>query len=197
MSQPSRTPTLFGQAATCGLMLALAVITTLALQAQPYFAAWIRGGNWMSQVGVAIAFAAAAAVASLMVLAAPKLRQMMPVPEALKQINLRGMRPVAIGIFAGVGEEALFRAALQPVLGLWLGAAVFAIAHIRTAAFSTQVSWKQLVYMINVFFAGIALGLVYEYVGLLAAILIHATIDVAALVVARGILVSATVADAA
>ena len=197
MSQPNRTPTLFGQAVTCGLMLALAIITTLALQGQPYFAAWIRGANWMSQVGVAIAFAAAAAVASLMVLAAPKLRQMMPVPEALKQINLHGMRPVAIGIFAGVGEEALFRAALQPVLGLWLGAAVFAIAHIRTAALGAQVRWKQLVYMINVFFAGIALGLVYEYDGLLAAILIHATIDVAALVVARGILGSATVADAA
>ena len=50
---------------------------------------------------------------------------------------------------------------------------MFAIAHIRTATLGTQVRWKQLGYMINVFFAGIALGLVYEYVGLLAAILIQ------------------------
>jgi membrane protease YdiL (CAAX protease family) len=37
---------------------------------------------------------------------------------------------VAVAILSGIAEEALLRAVLQPVLGLWIAAGVFAIFHV-------------------------------------------------------------------
>jgi hypothetical protein len=77
-------------------------------------------------------------------------------------------------------EELLIRAALQPLLGLWWSSALFTLAHWRTAALVRSAA-NRAFYLINVFIVSLALGLLYEHVGLLAAILAHATIDIAAL----------------
>ncbi|CAN5760279.1 hypothetical protein BH11PSE8_BH11PSE8_46550 [soil metagenome] len=74
----------------------------------------------------------------------------------------------------------LFRAAVQPVLGLGWASAIFALAHIRTAALAGR-TLRKVAYPAPVLVAGLALGLVYRHVGLWAAILIHATIDVISL----------------
>ena len=192
MPQTTRTPTLMGQAVTCALMLMLACAITAAFHPRPLFASWVSDASWTLQASVSLAFVVAAIVACVLVLAVPSLRLRMPVPNVVRSIDLRGGRPFAIGAFAGLGEEALFRAALQPLLGLWFGAAMFAVAHARTAMFGTSVRWKQFAYVGNVFAAGVALGLVYEHFGLLCVIVIHATIDIAALTVARELTTSAS-----
>src|SRR5262245_3677906 len=124
MTRSHRGPTLYSQVVTCSVLLALALVITWTLHPQPDFAAWTGGMDWVLQLGVAFAFAVAAAAASLMVLAIPKLRSKIPVSDALRRIDLTGARPLAIGLLAGLGEEALFRAALQPLLGLWLVSAL-------------------------------------------------------------------------
>ena len=137
------------------------------------------------QFAVAFAVAGALPVGTVIALQFPPLRNRVPVPEALKSIDLSREKPWIIGLCAGIGEELLFRAALQPLLGLWFGAFIFAAAHLRTAALSSTSNIKRAAYMVNVAVAGVALGLVFENIGLLAAVLIHATIDVVGLLVYR------------
>lgn len=74
-----------------------------------------------------------------------------------------------ISLASGIIEELLFRAALQPVIGLWWAAFLFMLAHglapIRLQAL--------LVYLSILFAAGVWLGIAYERLGLLGAMTIH------------------------
>jgi membrane protease YdiL (CAAX protease family) len=38
---------------------------------------------------------------------------------------------LALAIGAGIGEEILFRGALQPVLGIWFTSLLFAVVHVQ------------------------------------------------------------------
>lgn len=180
MPSKPKVPTIRGQLLTCALMSALATAITLVGHSAPKATALVVGLPFWHQLIVSFAFAACAVGAASIALAVPRLRRAMPVPSGMQAIDLSGSKPIQIGLAAGVGEELLFRAALQPLVGLWLASAIFAIAHIRTAAFADS-TVKKVAYLANVFLAGVALGLVYQYVGLLAAILIHAVIDVVSL----------------
>ena len=185
MPPARRAPSLKGQIATCLLLVALAFIITIALHPAPAFSEWKVGMPVGEQFAVAFAVAGALSVVTVIALQFPRLRNRVPVPEALKSIDLSREKPWIIGLCAGIGEELLFRAALQPLLGLWFGAFIFAAAHLRTAALSSTSNIKRAAYMLNVAVAGVALGLVFENIGLLAAVLIHATIDVVGLLVYR------------
>ena len=98
----------------------------------------------------------------------------------LEAVDLSGWNPLLIGLAAGIGEELLFRAALLPLLGLWLSSALFAVAHLRTTQLAAR-PLQQFGYIVNTFFAGIALGLMFVHIGLLAAIGVHVIIDVVGL----------------
>lgn len=73
---------------------------------------------------------------------------------------------VALG--AGLGEEILFRGALQPVFGLWFTSIIFAIAHIQYGF--TLVT-------ILVFFISISLGYIRRRTNTTVAIFVHAGYD--------------------
>ncbi len=70
-----------------------------------------------------------------------------------------------IALSAGIGEELLFRGALQPRFGLVLTAALFAVAHAQYA-FSPAV--------VEVFIVGLALGILRRRANTTACILVHA-----------------------
>lgn len=180
MSSQSKTPSIRGQLLTCALLCALAITIILLGHPEPKESGLVVGLPLWQQALISLGFAACAAAATSVALAVPKLRQAIPVPDSLKAIDLSGSKPLQIGLAAGVGEELLFRSAIQPLLGLWWASAIFAIAHVRTATLAGS-RIKKVAYLINVLLAGLALGLVYQYIGLLAAILFHATIDVASL----------------
>jgi membrane protease YdiL (CAAX protease family) len=185
MPPSPRAPSLAGQVLTCVLLTALAALTTALMHPAPQFGTWVGGVPVRVQLLVAAAFAAACSVGAAIVLLVPRLRRLVKVPGSLREIDLSGPTPWIVGICAGVGEELLFRAALQPLVGLWVGAVVFTAAHARTAMFASQSYLKRAVYLVNVFAAGVVLGLVFEHLGLVAAILIHATVDIAGLLVLR------------
>lgn len=71
---------------------------------------------------------------------------------------------VLLAIASGVGEELLFRGALQPVLGLWFTAILFALLHIQYGF--TPIT-------LVVFAIGVALGYVRHYHNTTMAIFIH------------------------
>jgi membrane protease YdiL (CAAX protease family) len=107
--------------------------------------------------------------------------------QSYARLDLDGLNPVWISICAAIGEEMLFRAALQPLLGLWVTSVVFLVVHTPVYRFR-RLDRATLVQAVGVFGTSVVLGLVFQYVGLLAAMLVHAWIDIVGLVVVRSVI---------
>jgi membrane protease YdiL (CAAX protease family) len=71
---------------------------------------------------------------------------------------------IALGLFSGIGEEILYRGALQPAFGLVVTSLIFALHH------SQYVNPGLLV----IFVIGLLLGLIRRYWGTTPAIVVHA-----------------------
>jgi membrane protease YdiL (CAAX protease family) len=87
---------------------------------------------------------------------------------------------VLVSLLAGFGEELFFRATLQPALGLWPAALVFALAHT-----GVSVSPAKLAFAAFVFVMGLLLGTLYVRAGLVAAMVTHAVYDLAFLLAVK------------
>jgi membrane protease YdiL (CAAX protease family) len=88
---------------------------------------------------------------------------------------------VLAGVLAGIGEELLFRAALQEWIGIGWASALFGLAHSGTARLHEGFSIGKIVYLLVTMVAGVLLGWCYQRVGLLASASAHAAFDVALL----------------
>jgi membrane protease YdiL (CAAX protease family) len=103
---------------------------------------------------------------------------------AYGRLDLSGLNPVWISLAAAIGEELLFRAALQPLLGVWITSVVFLLTHTPVYQFR-RLNQATLMQAAGVFGASVALGFIYQYVGLLAAMMVHTALDVIGLYVVR------------
>lgn len=106
---------------------------------------------------------------------------------AYSRLDLSGLNPVWVSLAAAVGEELLFRAALQPLLGVWITSIIFLLTHTPVYQFR-KLDRATLVQALGVFGISVALGFIYQYVGLLAAVLVHLAVDVVGLYVVRNAL---------
>ncbi len=106
---------------------------------------------------------------------------------AYGRLDLSGFNPVWISLAAAIGEELLFRAALQPLLGVWITSFIFLVTHTPVYQFR-KLNGATLVQAAGVFGASVALGFIYQYVGLLAAVMVHTALDVVGLYVVRNVL---------
>jgi membrane protease YdiL (CAAX protease family) len=104
--------------------------------------------------------------------------------ESYARLDLRGLNPLWISIAAAVGEELLFRAALQPLLGVWVVSLLFLLTHVPVYRFR-QMDGATLAQVAGIFGCSVLLGFVFQYVGLLAAMLVHAWIDIVGLLIVR------------
>jgi membrane protease YdiL (CAAX protease family) len=104
--------------------------------------------------------------------------------QSYARLDLRGLNPLWISIAAAVGEEMLFRAALQPLLGVWIVSLLFLLTHMPVYRFR-QLDAATLVQAASVFGGSLVLGFVFQYVGLIAAMLVHAWIDIVGLLIVR------------
>ena len=107
--------------------------------------------------------------------------------DSYSRLDLSGLNPLWISIAAAIGEEMLFRAALQPLLGVWITSVIFLLTHTPVYQFR-KLDKATLVQAAGVFGLSVALGFIYQYVGLLAAVLVHVAIDVVGLYVVRNAL---------
>jgi membrane protease YdiL (CAAX protease family) len=99
-----------------------------------------------------------------------------PTPLGLGEI-------VAIAVLVGVAEELLFRAALQPLIGILAASALFAAVHWNYAATRGQRDTLKLsvLALATIFVVSVVLGWLFERWGLGAAIVAHAVYDTIAL----------------
>ncbi|MGI9048958.1 MAG: CPBP family intramembrane glutamic endopeptidase [Rubrobacteraceae bacterium] len=88
-------------------------------------------------------------------------------PEVVDGANKRDL--VLVSIFSGVGEEAFFRGALQPEIGIVIASLVFGLVHIGPDR-------RYLVWTLWAVFAGFLFGGLYEVSGgVLAPAVAHAS----------------------
>jgi membrane protease YdiL (CAAX protease family) len=101
-----------------------------------------------------------------------------------QRLDLRGLNPLWIALAAAIGEELLFRAALQPLLGIWIASLLFLLTHLPVYRFR-RFDRATLAQAATVFGGSLALGAVFHYVGLIAAVLVHLWIDIVGLLIVR------------
>lgn len=81
---------------------------------------------------------------------------------------------IQLSIFAGVGEEILFRGAIQPLAGIWLTSIFFIAIH---GYFSFK-SAGHVLFGLLLFSLSMMLGFLYEFAGLISAMGAHAVYDI-------------------
>ncbi|MFH5883294.1 CPBP family intramembrane glutamic endopeptidase [Halalkalibaculum sp. DA3122] len=93
--------------------------------------------------------------------------------RALKNTPLTKFDCVQLSLFAGTGEELLFRGAIQPLLGIWVTSVIFVGIH-GYFKFQKPGHW---VFGAMMFGLSMGLGYLFEYAGLAAAMTAHAVYD--------------------
>jgi len=85
--------------------------------------------------------------------------------------NMDGRQVLFVATFSAIAEESLFRGLLQPLLGLWIAAAIFGVLHVGPSL--RFVPWT-----VMAFVAGIVFGLMFGWTGnLMAPIIAHFLIN--------------------
>lgn len=107
--------------------------------------------------------------------------------ESYSCLDLRGWNPILLAAAAGIGEEILFRGALQTLLGVWLSSALFVLAHARAYRFN-ELNRRVLLQAAGLFVVSILLAAIAHYAGLISAIVVHTVVDIAGLNTMRHIL---------
>ncbi len=92
----------------------------------------------------------------------------------IQNLNLSFSEIILISFCAGVGEEILFRGAIQPFLGIWITAIVFVAIH----GYLNPYNWRLSVYGIFMTLVIAGLGYSAEHYGLISAISAHIMIDI-------------------
>jgi membrane protease YdiL (CAAX protease family) len=186
-NQPSPVPAQVGlssQLAVCGISCALALLLIYLFQDQP-MRAIAMPTSWKMQLLAGVGVGAAAALASYVVYRLnPGSESTRKTIDSYSRLDLSGLNPLWISLAAAFGEELLFRAALQPLLGIWATSLIFLLAH-APAYRIRSLGRTELIQAAGVFATSVSLGLIFEYIGLLAAMLVHAALDIAGLYTIR------------
>ena len=80
---------------------------------------------------------------------------------------------VQISLFAGAGEEILFRGAIQPILGIWITSIIFIAIH----GYFKFKSAGHILFGLMLFSLSMMLGFLYEFSGIISAMAAHAIYD--------------------
>jgi membrane protease YdiL (CAAX protease family) len=172
--------------ALCAFAIALAFVINAAFGDGTLPEVLLDGQPIAAQIGWGVTFGLAISVPSMVVVFFVPLfsslrRQLL---DLVGRLDLGALNPLWISLSAGIGEELLFRGALQPILGIWWASFIFTLAHFRSGQFHSM-NWQKLIYAASVFIVGLFLGYVFLEIGLIAAMVTHAVVDVVSLFAAR------------
>jgi membrane protease YdiL (CAAX protease family) len=142
---------------------------------------------WWQQslAGIALGLAAGG-LSAVTTLRKPHSEAVQRTAASYARLDLGGWNPVWISLAAGVSEELLFRAALQPLVGIWGASLLFLLVHSGAydfRRFDRAALWQAS----GVFGMGVVFGLAFEHIGLLAVMIAHAVVDIIGLYLVRHI----------
>jgi membrane protease YdiL (CAAX protease family) len=172
--------------ALCAFAIALAFVINAAFGDGALPMVLIEGQPLVAQIGWGVTFGLAISVPTTVVVFFVPLfsslrRELLGL---VSRLDLDALNPLWISLSAGIGEELLFRGALQPILGIWWASFIFTLAHFRSGQFHSM-NWQKLIYAASVFIVGLFLGYVFLEIGLIAAMVTHAIVNVVSLFTAR------------
>lgn len=131
--------------------------------------------SWHFQAGYGIVYGIAASLIAILYIKMPFFKNSLKTYIRLvKRLKLTYNDIVFFSFCAAVGEEILFRAAIQPIIGIWPTAVLFVALH----GYLTPYNWRLSIYGIFMVLVSAGFGYLYEYVGLFSAITAHFLIDV-------------------
>lgn len=94
--------------------------------------------------------------------------------EMIAPLNLTNSEVFFVALCAGVGEEVLFRGAIQPIIGIWPTAVIFIALH----GYLSFKHWRISLYGLIMTGMMALLGYATEMLGIWTAIVAHTVIDV-------------------
>lgn len=93
--------------------------------------------------------------------------------KAISEIRLNNFDRFQLSLFAGTGEELLFRGAIQPLLGIWITSIIFVGLH----GYFKFKSTGHILFGALMFGLSVLLGYLYKEAGLIAAMTAHTAYD--------------------
>ena len=99
--------------------------------------------------------------------------------RAVSGLTMPFWQVLVVALMVAIAEELAYRAALQPLTGLWVASALFTLAHVRL----DRAAWAQpdrpyAIAAVGLLYAiSMAMGLLFMRVGLLAAMTAHFAYD--------------------
>lgn len=106
----------------------------------------------------------------------PTLKEALSEYEIIKTLNelkLGKMQQISVSAVAGITEEFLFRAAIQPVIGIWLTSLIFVGVH----GYIKITSVPKFLFTLFTFLLSMMLGYLYMSFGLYSAVMAHFIYD--------------------
>jgi len=124
----------------CAVCVALAIVISSRFGDGLLLAARFAGRQPLFQLTVGMALAPAVAVPFVAAIQSlPFLtRVRAQLVELAPRVDFSGLKPFWMAMFAGFGEETLFRGAVQPLLGIWWSSCILVMLHAGTCQFRTM-----------------------------------------------------------
>ena len=127
------------------------------------------------QVLIGSVYGLVAALFGWAIIKLPFMKQILKTYAGLiKNLRLGYGEIILISFCAGVGEEILFRGAIQPMLGVWLTSIIFVALH----GYLNPANWRISIYGIFMTFIIAGLGYFTIEFGIISAMAAHMMIDV-------------------
>jgi uncharacterized protein len=194
MQSEAKKISLTKQLLTCALLCTIAFFVIIFFHQPPYLATLLAGLPLMHQfllgIGIGIVYWASAAIGQRYMVRQQSVKHLI---QSYSRLDLRGYNWLWIALAAGVGEELLFRGALQPLLGIWLTSVLFVLVHIRGYQFNT-INRRVLIQALCLFAISVVFGYIARYAGLITAMLVHAAVDIVGLYAIRRLTLQAEAA---
>ncbi|MCC5940510.1 MAG: CPBP family intramembrane metalloprotease [Balneolaceae bacterium] len=135
-----------------------------------------RGSEWWFQITAGSIAGLLFGWIGILMMKQPKLRAAVDeyaIMKQVKELDLSPFQVVIVSLIAGITEEVLFRAAIQPILGIWITSVLFIAIH----GYIKFGSVPQAIFTLFTFLLSVLLGLLYIQYGVVAAMAAHAVYD--------------------
>ena len=122
-----------------------------------------------------VAFGAAASLSAIFIIQLPWFSDSMDFfTELIKELSPGKRHILFYSLCAGIGEEILFRGAIQPFLGIWITSVIFIFIHGYLNPFNRAL----MIYGLFMVIVSAGLGYLYDLLGIYAAMTAHFLFDV-------------------